>query len=31
MLYYFYAKFQLISIRTYVSILEILQNFAKIR
>jgi hypothetical protein len=31
MLYYFYAMFQLISIRLYISILEILQNFAKIR
>jgi hypothetical protein len=31
MLYYFYAEFQLISIRNHVSILEILQNFVKIR
>ncbi len=31
MLYYFYAKFQPISISICVSILEILQNFMKIR
>jgi hypothetical protein len=30
-LYYLYAKFQLITTRIYVFILEILQNFAKTR
>ncbi len=31
MLYYFYAKFQPISISIWVSILEIQQNFAEIK